>query len=57
MSLSSNASFIKYMLKYKDLDPNAYYDFTNTDVTFKPIPNWWFHKCSSYHNQDEATTR
>ena len=68
LSLSKNASCIKYALAYKDFDewmrgsgedsnPRNNIGITNKYNTFKPSKKWWQYKCDSYYNQDEKYNR
>lgn len=52
LSLSKNATCIKYALAYKDFNPEQHYGIVNEKNTFKPTPKWWVFKCNNYYNQD-----
>ena len=52
MSLSKNASAIKYALAYKGFDPDEDYQVVNDKNTFKPTKEWWSNKCDRYYDQD-----
>ena len=53
LSLSKNASCIKYALAYQQFDPNINYAIKNKVNTFVPSKQWFEHKCQNYYNQDE----
>ena len=53
LSLSKNASAIKYALAYKDFNITEDYNIINHQTTFKPNIKWWEHKCDNYRKQDE----
>ena len=53
LSLSKNASCIKYALAYKDFNPKNNYETINKSNTFKPTMKWWLNKCDNYRKQDE----
>ena len=52
LSLSKNASCIKYALAYKDFNPNGNYNVIHNLTTFVPDEQWWKYKCSNYFDQD-----
>lgn len=54
LSLSSNASSIKYALACKDFNPKIDYGIINKKTTFQPNKTWWSRKCDNYYNQDKA---
>ena len=57
LSLSSNASMIRYAMTYTDFDPSAEYPESNGDSTFRLTKKYWRCKCESYRLQDEAKGR
>ena len=57
LSLSANASAIKYALCYKDFDINADYSTESTLPTFRLTPEYWKMKCDNYIKQDEKAKR
>ena len=57
LSLSRNASEIKYAMAYKDFDPHVDYSIVNESNTFKPTLKWWEYKCDCYYKQDEEYNR
>ena len=57
LSLSKNASCIKYALAYQQFDPNINYAIKNKVNTFVPSKQWFEHKCQNYYEQDEKYNR
>jgi hypothetical protein len=57
LSLSANASSIKYALAYKDFDINGNYEQDTTAKTFYPNREWFKRKCENYLNQDKKAKR
>lgn len=57
LSLSANASSIKYALAYKDFDPHNDYSTNNTCEIFKITPEFWKKKCEGYMKQDLKAQR
>ena len=57
LSLSKNASCIKYALAYKDFNPKNDYGIINKETTFKPTEKWWRYKVDSYNEQDMKKNR
>ena len=53
LSLSKNASCIKYALAYKDFNPHENYNPIHKYNEFMPNPKWWQFKCENYYKQDE----
>ena len=53
LSLSRNASEIKYAMAYKNFDIDYDYGVLNSKNTFKPTKEWWTYKVNSYYSQDE----
>ena len=56
LSLSSNASMIKYALAYKDFNLHENYSYI-TETTFVPTFEWWGKKCKGYLEQDQKSQR
>ena len=52
LSLSKNASCIKYALAYKNFDVNENYGIINKENTFKITYKWFEFKCHIYYTQD-----
>jgi hypothetical protein len=57
LSLSANASSIKYALAYKDFDIYSNYEQDTTAKTFYPNKEWFKRKCENHLNQDKKTNR
>ena len=57
ISLSMNASTIRYALAYKDFDPTKTYPSTNGKSTFKLTKKYWKIKVKGYINQDKKAGR
>ena len=57
LSLSSNASMIRYALAYSDFDPNETYPENTGNSTFKLTKKYWSLKVKSYKEQDEKKKR
>lgn len=57
LSLSSNASMIRYALAYKDFDPNEKYPEKDTESNFELTKKYWKYKVDSYKKQDEKAKR
>ena len=57
LSLSSNASSLKYALAYRDFDINKDYSFTSKEPEFKMTKEWFSEKCKEYLEQDEDAER
>lgn len=52
MSLSSNASMIRYSMAFKDFKPNEFYPSTNAESSFKLTKKYWAIKVKGYEAQD-----
>jgi hypothetical protein len=57
LSLSANASAIKYALAYKDFDVNEDYSTSSDERSFIPNREWFKKKCDNYINQDRKAKR
>ncbi|KAI5512099.1 DNA/RNA polymerases family [Trichomonas vaginalis G3] len=57
LSLSSNASMIRYALAYKDFNPNEKYPEEEIESSFELTKKYWKYKIESYKKQDEKAER
>ena len=57
LSLSSNASMIRYALAYSDFDPNETYPSNQGNNTFKLTKKYWALKVKNYREQDQKKKR
>ena len=53
LSLSSNASMIRYALAYKDFDQTKTYPSSKGQSTFKLTKDYWKIRVTGYINQDK----